>query len=72
MKPRLHGPAYHLQGGGTDVDAAAALFCAGKVRCLLVSGDHGTRYYNEVDAMRKGLVESNAALSASKGRSTHS
>ena len=22
VKPRLHGPAYHLQGGGTDVDAA--------------------------------------------------
>lgn len=22
VRPRLHGPAYHLQGGGTDVDAA--------------------------------------------------
>lgn len=22
VKPKLHGPAYHLQGGGTDVDAA--------------------------------------------------
>lgn len=38
------------------LDAAAALFQAGRVRCLLVSGDHGTRYYDEVDAMRKGLV----------------
>lgn len=39
------------------LDAAAKLYRAGKVRCLLVSGDHGTRYYNEVDAMKKGLVK---------------
>ncbi len=38
------------------LDAAAALFHAGRVHCLLVSGDHGTRYYDEVDAMRRGLV----------------
>ena len=38
------------------LDAAAALYRAHKVRCLLVSGDHGTRYYDEVDAMGKGLV----------------
>lgn len=38
------------------LDAAAALYRAHKVRCLLVSGDHGTRYYNEVAAMRKGLI----------------
>lgn len=38
------------------LDAAAALYRARKVRCLLVSGDHGTRYYNEVEAMRRGLV----------------
>ncbi len=39
------------------LDAAAALYRAGKVRCLLASGDHGTRYYNEVEAMRQGLVK---------------
>lgn len=39
------------------LDAAAALYRAGKVRCLLVSGDHGSRYYNEVEAMQKGLVK---------------
>jgi SanA protein len=39
------------------LDAAAALYKAGKVHCLLVSGDHGTRYYNEVGAMEKGLVK---------------
>ena len=38
------------------LDAAAALYRAGRVRCLLVSGDHGTPYYDEVDAMRRGLV----------------
>lgn len=38
------------------LDAAAALYRAHKVRCLLASGDHGTRYYDEVDAMREGLV----------------
>lgn len=38
------------------LDAAAALYRAGRVRCLLVSGDHGTRWYDEVDAMRNGLV----------------
>ena len=39
------------------LDAAAALYKAGKVHCILVSGDHGTRYYNEVAAMKKGLVK---------------
>ncbi len=38
------------------LDAAAALYRAHKVRCLLVSGDHGTPYYNEVKAMRAGLI----------------
>lgn len=38
------------------LDAAAALYRAGKVRCILASGDHGTRYYDEVAAMRKGLI----------------
>ena len=55
------GTAPRVRGGKNPfferrLDAAAALFRAGKVRCLLVSGDHGTRYYDEVDAMRRGLV----------------
>ena len=52
--PRIHGianPFFERR-----LDAAAALYNAGKVHCLLVSGDHGTRYYNEVGAMEKGLV----------------
>lgn len=53
--PRVHGlknPFFERR-----LDAAAALYKAGKVHCLLVSGDHGTRYYNEVAAMKKGLVK---------------
>lgn len=38
------------------IDAAAALWRAGKVRILLVSGDNGTDGYDEVTAMRKALV----------------
>ena len=48
-----HGPNPFFE---RRLDAAAALYRAHKVRCLLVSGDHGTRYYDEVDAMRKGLI----------------
>lgn len=53
--PRVHGLANLFFE--RRLDAAAALFKSGKVHCLLVSGDHGTRYYNEVDAMKKGLMK---------------
>lgn len=52
--PRTHGhpnPFFERR-----LDAAAELYRARRVRCLLVSGDHGSRYYNEVEAMRKGLI----------------
>lgn len=53
--PRVHG---HLNPFFENrLDAAADLFKAGRVHCLLVSGDHGTKYYNEVDAMRAGLIK---------------
>ncbi|MCK6478993.1 MAG: YdcF family protein [Planctomycetes bacterium] len=38
------------------LDAAAALFRAGTVRGILVSGDHGRIGYDEPTAMRDGLV----------------
>lgn len=53
--PRVHGIKNMFFE--RRLDAAAALYKAGKVRCLLVSGDHGTRYYNEVAAMKNGLVK---------------
>lgn len=53
--PKIHGiPNLFFE---RRLDAAAELYRAGKVRCLLVSGDHGTPYYNEVAAMRKGLMK---------------
>lgn len=39
------------------VDQAAALWHAGKVERILVSGDHHTWGYDEPDTMRKSLVE---------------
>jgi SanA protein len=39
------------------MDAAAELYRAGKVHKLLVSGDNGTRYYDEPTAMRDALLE---------------
>ena len=39
------------------IEAAAELWKAGKVDCLIVSGDNREKYYNEPVAMRKALVE---------------
>ncbi|NWK56803.1 YdcF family protein [Verrucomicrobiaceae bacterium N1E253] len=38
------------------IEAAAALWKAGKVDCLIVSGDNREKYYNEPVAMRRALV----------------
>ena len=39
------------------MEAAAALYQAGKVRALMVSGDNGTRKYDEATAMKEALVK---------------
>ena len=39
------------------LDVAYELFEAGKVRAILVSGDNGTRFYNETDGMRDYLAD---------------
>lgn len=39
------------------IDAAVELWEAGKVECLLVSGDNREKYYNEPDKMRTALIE---------------
>lgn len=39
------------------IDAAVALFKAGKIEYILVSGDNATMYYNEPTTMQKDLVE---------------
>lgn len=38
------------------IDAAVALWEAGKLRGLIVSGDNRSRYYNEPDKMRRALI----------------
>ncbi|MBN2351258.1 MAG: YdcF family protein [Spirochaetales bacterium] len=38
------------------VRTAAEVYRAGKSKKILVSGDHGTNYYDEVDAIRKRLT----------------
>ncbi|TAF25417.1 MAG: vancomycin high temperature exclusion protein [Verrucomicrobia bacterium] len=38
------------------IDAAEALWKAGKLRGLIVSGDNRSRHYNEPDKMRRALV----------------
>lgn len=39
------------------IDAATQLYNAGKVKYILVSGDNGSKYYNEPLDMKKALVE---------------
>lgn len=38
------------------IDAAVELWEAGKVQCLLVSGDNREKYYNEPNKMREALI----------------
>lgn len=56
------GTARHRPEGGINpyyqyrIDAALALYKAGKIAFVLVSGDNGSIYYNEPDTMKKDLV----------------
>ena len=56
------GTSNKVKGGGgnpfftTRIEQAAALYHAGKVKHLLVSGDNQTVYYNEPKAMLEALV----------------
>jgi SanA protein len=38
------------------IDAAEALWKAGKIRLILVSGDNSEKYYNEPEKMRRALI----------------
>lgn len=56
------GTAAHVAGGWSNyffkyrMEAAAALFKAGKVKALIVSGDNGTQGYDEPTDMKLALV----------------
>lgn len=57
------GTAKYMIGGGQNyfytyrIRAAAALFNAGKVKAIVVSGDHSTKYYDETGKMKKDLMK---------------
>ena len=57
------GTAKYRMGGGENyfylyrIRAAAALFNAGKVKALVVSGDNSTKYYNETARMKQDLIK---------------
>jgi SanA protein len=57
------GTAKYMIGGGKNyfytyrIRAAAELFKAGKVKAIVVSGDHSTKYYDETGKMQKDLVK---------------
>ena len=57
------GTSKYMIGGGKNyfytyrIRAAAALFKAGKVKAIVVSGDHSTKYYDETGKMQKDLIE---------------
>lgn len=57
------GTAKYMIGGGKNyfytyrIRAAVKLFKAGKVKAIVVSGDHSTKYYNETGKMQKDLME---------------
>lgn len=63
VKPQLHGPAYHFQGGGTDVDAAfqwmfdrvrGCTDCETKLDVVVLRA-HGDDDYNEYLLAMKGV-----------------
>jgi SanA protein len=57
------GTARHQVGGGINpyyqsrIDATIALYKAGKISYVLVSGDNGSVYYNEPNTIKKDLIE---------------
>lgn len=59
----LLGTAKYVRGGGQNyfytyrIRAAAALWKAGKVKAIVVSGDNGTKYYDETTTMYEDLVK---------------
>ncbi len=57
------GTAKHIRGGYKNyfyiyrMRAAIALWKAGKVKAIIVSGDNGTKYYDETTTMQQDLIK---------------
>lgn len=58
----LLGTSKQIKGGyqnqffNNRIDAAVALYKAGKIKTIIISGDNATMYYNEPIDMKKALV----------------
>jgi len=58
----LLGTSKYLRGGKINyfykyrIDSAVKLFKAGKIKAIVVSGDNGTKYYDETTTMHDDLV----------------
>ncbi len=58
----LLGTSKYLRGGKKNlyykyrIEAAIRLYASGKCRKIIVSGDNGTKYYNEPRAMKEDLI----------------
>ncbi len=58
----LLGTAKYIKGGKINyfykyrIDSAVQLFKAGKIKAIIVSGDNGTKYYDETTTMHDDLV----------------
>ncbi|WP_446010355.1 SanA/YdcF family protein [Candidatus Electrothrix sp.] len=59
----LLGTSKYLRGGNRNfyykyrIEAAVKLYASGKCRKIIVSGDNGTKYYNEPKAMKEDLIK---------------
>ncbi len=59
----VFGTTDRLNGGGENpyfryrIDAAEAVWKAGKVKTFIVSGDNRSEFYNEPDKMKQALIE---------------
>ncbi len=59
----LLGTSKYVSKGGKNyfytyrIEATAALYKAGKIKAVVVSGDNATKYYNEPTTMQKDLIK---------------
>ena len=59
----LLGTSKHVKNGNNNeyffnrIDAAVSLFNKGKIKCVIISGDNGSKYYNEPMDMKKELIK---------------
>ncbi len=66
----LLGTSKHVKNGNNNeyffnrIDAAVSLLNKGKIKCVIISGDNGSKYYNEPMDMKKELIKNGVPDSA--------